>query len=96
MPSYRVTATIGALRPGVEPESVLPAAARSAGELTTVEASDLAIVSGMPRITVRFTADDAGHALRIGERVVASTSPSAEVLTWKVTERVKGRWYVVR
>jgi hypothetical protein len=96
MPSYRVTVTIGALRPGTRPESVLPAAARAAGELTTVEASDLAIVSGMPRITVRFTADDAGLAQRIGEHVVASTSSSAELLAWKVTERVKGRWYVVR
>jgi hypothetical protein len=96
MPSYRVTMTIGALRAGTRPESVLPAATRAAGEFTTVEASDLAIVSGMPRITVRFTADDAVRALRIGEHVVASTSSIAEVLAWKVTERVKGRWYVVR
>lgn len=96
MPSYRVTVTIGALRPGTRPESVLPAAARAAAESTTVEASDLAIVSGMPRITVRFTADDAGHALRIGEQVVASTSSIAETLAWKVTERIRGRWYVVR
>jgi hypothetical protein len=96
MPSYRVTVTIGALRQGIPPASVLPAAASAAGELTTVEASDLAIVSGMPRITVRFTADDAGSALRIGQQVVATTSSIAEALAWKVTERVKGRWYVVR
>ena len=96
MPSFRVTVTIGALRPGTRPESVLPAAARAAGELTTVEASDLAIVSGMPRITVRFTADGAGSAMQIGEHVVASTSSLAEALAWKVTERVKGRWYLIR
>jgi hypothetical protein len=50
----------------------------------------------MPRITVRFTADDAGSAFRIGQQVVATTSSIAEALTWKVTERVKGRWYVIR
>ena len=66
MPSYRITITIGALRPGVEPPSVLPAAARAADELTTVEASDLGIVSGMPRIVVRFTADDAATAQLAG------------------------------
>lgn len=96
MPSYRITVTIGALRPGVEPPSVLPAAARAAAELTTVEASDLGIVSGMPRITVRFTADDAETAQSIAAHVVSVVSTLAEPLAATMTERVKGRWYVVR
>ena len=96
MPSYRITVTIGALRPGVRPESVLPSAARAAGELTTVEASDLAVVSGMPRIVVRFTADGTAPARTIGDHVVERLSTLAEPLAATVTERVKGRWYVVR
>ena len=60
VPSYRVTATIGALRPGTNPESVLPTAADAGRERTTVEAWDLAIVRGEARITIRFVAEDTG------------------------------------
>jgi len=95
MPSYRITVTIGALRPGVEPPSVLPSAARAAEELTTVEASDLGIVSGMPRITVRFTGDDPKSAHRIAQHVLEAVSTLAEPLASSVTERVKGRWLVI-
>lgn len=96
MPSFRVTLTIGALRPGVAPQSVLPTAAAAAEGIATVEASDLGIVAGAPRLTIRYTADDAELAAQIGGHVAAATSAAAEVLVWKVTERVKGRWYVVR
>ena len=96
MPSYRITMTIGALKPGVAPDSVLPAAADAAREFCTVEAADVGIVAGMPRVTVRFTADDAELALQVGRHVVAVTGMAAEPLAWKVTERVGGRWYVVR
>ena len=88
--------TIGALRPGVAPDSVLPTAADAAGELTTVEASDLSVVAGSARITVRFTADDAASALKVGRHVVTATKGVAEPLSSAVTERVKGRWNVVR
>ncbi|QYF72214.1 hypothetical protein [Cryobacterium sp. PAMC25264] len=96
MPSYRVTMTIGALQPGVRPDAVLPAAAAAAAELTSVEASDLAVVAGSARATVRFTADDGDLALAIGEHVVATTRRVAAPVTWLVTERVKGRWLPVR
>lgn len=88
--------TIGALRPGVSPDKVLPTAAAAARELATVEASDLGTVAGAARITIRYTADDAELARQLGEHIAASTGRAAEVLVWKVTERVKGRWYVVR
>lgn len=87
---------IGALRARVAPDSVLPTAASAANELTTVEASDLSVVAGSARITVRFMADDADLALQIGRHVVAATQAVAEPLAWRVTERVNGRWYVVR
>jgi hypothetical protein len=96
MPSYRVTMIIGALQPGVRPDAVLPAAAAAAAEYTTVEASDLAVVAGSARATVRFTADDDAAALRIGDHVVAETRLVAEPVSWLITERVKGRWLPVR
>jgi hypothetical protein len=52
-------------------------------------------VAGAPRITIRFTADDAELAAQLGQHVAAATDAVAEVLVAKVTERVKGRWYVV-
>lgn len=95
MPSYRVTMIIGALQPGVRPDAVLPAAAAAAAERTTVEASDLAVVAGSPRATVRFTADDGAAALAIGDHIVAATRRFAVPVSWQVTERVRGRWLPV-
>ena len=96
MPSFRITLIIGALRAGVAPDSVLPHLAAATAELTTVEASDLAVVAGSPRAIVRFTADDAAMALRVGERVLAAARGAVEPVSWQVTERVKARWYPVR
>jgi hypothetical protein len=96
MPSYRVIISIGALRPGVRPDTVLPTAAAAAAELTTVEASDLAVVAGSARATVRFSADDGDSALTVGDHVVQKTRLVAEPVSWLVTERVKGRWLPVR
>lgn len=86
---------IGALRPGTRPESVLPAAAGAARELTVVEASDVAIVAGSARLTVRFMADDAEIAHQVGAHTVASTNTLAAVARWAITERVGGRWAAV-
>lgn len=91
MPSFRVTMTIGALARGVAPATVLPSAARAVGELTTVEASDLAVVSGTPRVTVRFTAEDE-TARRIAAHAVESTRGIADVVTWRITRRDGSRW----
>jgi hypothetical protein len=96
MPSYRVIMTIGALRPGVRPDAVLPAAAAAAAERTTVEASDLAVVAGTARATVRFTADDGDVAAAIGGHIVERTRTVADPVSWLVTERVKGRWLPLR
>jgi len=92
MPSYRVTMVIGALKPGVNPGAVLPLAAAAGRELVTVEASDLAVVAGEARITVRFTADELEIARQVGAHIVAVTDQSARVLRSAVTERVKNRW----
>jgi hypothetical protein len=95
VPSYRVLLTVGALRPGIPPEEVVPTAARSAAGLAVVESSGVDVVRGEARITVRFTADDPGAARAVAERTVAGTGEAAEVLAWRLTERVGGRWRTV-
>jgi hypothetical protein len=96
MPSFRVTMIIGVLQPGSAPASVLPTAAAAAAELTTVEASDLALVKGSPRVTVRFTADDAEQALGVGRHVIEATRTVADPVSSVVTERVQGTWVAIR
>ena len=52
MPSYRVTAEVGLLQPGVAAPDVLPQAVAVAEAMTTVEAHDVAVVRGQARVTV--------------------------------------------
>ncbi|WP_345214541.1 hypothetical protein [Georgenia halophila] len=95
MPSYRVTMTVGLLRPSVDPADLLPAAAAAAGERTTVEAKDVGLVRGQARITVRFTAADDGEAHLVGAAVHERADELAEVGAPVLTLRVGGRWLPV-
>jgi hypothetical protein len=95
MPSFRVLLSVGMLRPGVAPDSVVPAASAAGRELTTVEASELSIVSGAARITIRFTADDAELAQQIATHIAARTGECAEITAWRIVQRVGGRWLPV-
>lgn len=95
MPSFRVTVVIGALQPGVAPESVLPYAAEATAAHAVVEASDLTVVAGSARIVIRFTAEDAGLAWRVGRAVVDDLVVVAEPVSWAVTMSEGGRWYPV-
>lgn len=92
MPSFRVTVTIGALRPGVAPETIVPTAAAAAAEFTTVEASSVNVVRGTARVTVRFTCDDAEIAEQIARHVVTTTGAVAEPIAWSLTRQARGRW----
>jgi hypothetical protein len=96
MPSFRVTIAVGALRRGVAPQSVLPAAASAAQALTTLEASELSVVRGAPRITVRFACDDDAAAVSVARQVTEAARQVVEVATWQVTRRDGGKWYPVR
>ncbi|WP_435737346.1 hypothetical protein V5D56_01755 [Cellulosimicrobium sp. PMB13] len=93
MPSYRVSLAVGLLRPGADPESVLPAAVAAGRGRTTVEAYDVGVVRGEARITVRFLADgdEAAHevarAVEAGVRALAATSGR------RLTRRWGARWY---
>ena len=95
MHSYRVALVVGLLRRGVRPETVLPAAAAAGGELTTVESSDVSVVAGQARITVRFLAADGSAATRVADHVCATTGALAEVGEVTLTRRYGGRWYPV-
>lgn len=87
---------LGAMKPGIAAASVLPLAAQAARELTTVEASDVAVVAGSARATVRFTAEAAELADQIGRHVAEVTATAVDVTDVRVTERVGGRWYSIR
>jgi hypothetical protein len=88
--------TLGALKPGIAPASVLPLAAQAARELATVEASDVGVVAGTARATVRFSAEAAELAGQIGRHVAEVTATVVDVLDVRITERVGGRWYTVQ
>ncbi|OUE31564.1 hypothetical protein BFL35_04560 [Clavibacter michiganensis] len=92
MPSYRITMTVGALRPGVDPSAVLPAAADEAARLATLEANDIQVVRGEPRLTVRFTAEDDRSAERIAAGVRRRTADLVDVERTSITRRDGGAW----
>jgi hypothetical protein len=86
--------SIGALAAGITPPQVLPESVRATGTLTTVEASDVAVVSGSARITVRFTAEPETVA-SIAAHTVSATREVAQVISWRVTRREGSRWMPV-
>ena len=92
MPSYRVTLTVGALRAGVDPGSLLPAASAAARTRTTVEASDLAVVRGAAQITVRFAATADLEAVAVARGVVAAAAELATMGAPTLAMRDGGRW----
>ncbi|WP_445441835.1 hypothetical protein [Clavibacter sp. km1a] len=92
MPSYRITMTVGALRPGTDPASVLPAAAAEATRVATLEANDIQVIRGEPRLTVRFTAEDDPAAERIAAAVRARTAELVDVPRASITRRDGGAW----
>ncbi|MBF4629718.1 hypothetical protein ITJ42_00630 [Clavibacter michiganensis subsp. phaseoli] len=92
MPSYRITMTVGALRPGADPAAVLPSAAAEAARVATLEANDLQVVRGEPRLTVRFTAEDDAAAERVAAAVRARTAELVEVVRGSITRRDGGDW----
>ena len=95
MPSYRVMLSVGSLRPGVRPDTLLPSAAASAAEHATVEANDLLMLRGEPQLVVRFTGTDDDFALGVGSAVESTIDRLAEVRGARVTRRDGGAWTLV-
>nr|WP_297425267.1 hypothetical protein [uncultured Actinotalea sp.] len=96
MPSYRVRMVVGMLHRGVDPATVLPAAADAARALTPVEGTALEVVRGQPRLTVRYEAPDDLTAAGVGRAVVARVDELVDVETSRVTRRFGARWYPMR
>lgn len=61
MPSFRATLQITGLRPGHAPEEVMDMAVATVASLHVVEAKQLDIAGGVPRITVRFMVAASEH-----------------------------------
>lgn len=78
MPSYRLSVGVGALRRDVDPATLLPRLRDALAELTTVEASDLGVVGGEARVTLRFIAEDAELAWQLADAVRARLFELAE------------------
>jgi hypothetical protein len=95
MPSYRVMLSVGSLRPGVRPDTLLPSAAASAAEHATVEANDIMMVRGEPQLVVRFTGTDDDFALGVGSAVESTLSALADLRGARVTRRDGGAWTLV-
>jgi hypothetical protein len=102
MPSFRAQLDILGLRPGSRPEQVMESAIEAVAAAHLVEANQLDVVAGVPRITVRFLVEPSEHAaedsqarqaaanLRLAVEEVAATG------TLRVLRRQRGRWEPVR
>lgn len=80
------------MRVGVAPEQVIPTVTDAAAELVTVEASDVQVVRGAPRIVVRFTCDDDELAEQVAAHAASVASAVVDVNGWFLTRRDGGRW----
>lgn len=98
MPSFRATIQIKGLRPGHAPEEVMEVAVAAIGAAHVVEANQLDIVAGVPRITVRFMVEaseydaenqfarNAAVSMAHGINTVATTG------ALRTTRRSAGKW----
>ena len=86
MPSYRTIMTVTTLAPGRAPEEV--AAARS---VTRLESWDIAIASGQPRVTARFTATDDAEARATHREITTAVRRVADVPRARLAAVVRGR-----
>lgn len=98
MPSFRATIQITGLRPGHAPAEVMDTAVAVVGSSHVVEANQLDVVAGVPRITVRFMVEaseydaenrlarDAAASLQHGVNSVALTG------SLRTFRRSAGKW----
>jgi hypothetical protein len=97
MPSFRLELEIGGLRPGRAPNEVMDAA-RAALAGHHVDATDIAVTGGTPRILIRFTLPDssaiaenqAARLAAVGARDAVNAVAGTGQL-W-VLRRRGGRW----
>lgn len=91
MPSYRTILTISALAPGRAPLDVERAARDAVGATTSLEAFQVDVVRGEPRVTIRFTGADDGEARTVHERTTAAVRQVASAPRAVLAKVVSGR-----
>lgn len=100
MPSYRAQLNIMGLRPGNLPEAVMEAAVASLATGHHVDANQLDVVAGVPRITVRYTVEEDGNpdvrAVSSAAAMRAAVENVAVTEKLVVLRRTKGRWIALR
>ena len=96
MPSYRLEVEIGDLLPGRSPEQVMDAAVASLG--FHIDATDITVVAGVPRIQLRFTVPpSSSYEEDSAARTASCQSRKAveDVATtgrWRLLRRYHGTW----
>ena len=98
MPSFRAQLNIIGLKPGTAPEAVMDAAVAALAASHHVEANQLDIVAGIPRITLRFMVPDNewsqenSQALRAAANMRQAVAEIAETERLRVLRRQRSRW----
>ena len=101
MPSFRAQLNIVGLRPGHRPEAVMDTAVAALAGRHHVEANQLDIVAGIPRITLRFTVEELERDVENSTARESAALMRAAVEAVAVTQRlavlrrVRGRWMAV-
>ncbi|PHP51702.1 FMN-dependent dehydrogenase [Actinomyces ruminis] len=90
MPSYRTILTVTDLLPGHGPQDVEAAARAAVTASTTLEAFQVDVVRGRPRVTIRFTGADDTEARTVHRRTVAGVREVA-VVPQQALAKVAGR-----
>lgn len=92
MPSFRFTAAVGQLRPGVAPGKVLPTLSADVRTIAVVEASSVDVANGRALVTIRFTADDDTDAHHIAEGIAGFADDLVELTEARLTRRDGATW----
>jgi hypothetical protein len=99
VPSYRLELEIGDLRPGKTPNQVMETAVSSLGH--HVDATDITVVAGTPRIVLRFSvpASSAAEEDTAARMAVRSTREAvvqvADTGRHRLLRRRRGSWLAI-
>ncbi len=91
VPSYRTILTVTTLRPGKGPGAVEDVARAAVTSTTTLEAFQVDVVRGEPRVTIRFTAADDSEAHTVHARSTKAVRQVAHAPRAVLAKVVGGR-----
>lgn len=102
MPSYRLRVEVGLLRPGAQPEDVLPAAEDAATTCAFVEAKEVDVSGGTAWVQLRVVVDDSSdeqedRAARLTLTAMrAGIEDHAETGRGHILRRRAGKWIPIQ